>query len=42
MEDEIVGLETGNFEDFESFDEVLEAYLKQQKKFDPTCIYSAT
>ena len=29
--DEIVGLETGNFEDFESFDEVLEAYLKQQK-----------
>ena len=31
--DEIVGLETGNFEDFESFDEVLEAYLKQQKNF---------
>ena len=29
--DEIVGLETGNFEDFESFDEVLEAYLNNRK-----------
>ena len=31
--DELLGLETGNFEDFKSFDEVLQAYLKQQRNF---------
>lgn len=31
--DELLGLETGNFEDFQSFDEILEAYLKQQRYF---------
>lgn len=29
--DEIIGLQTGNFEEFESFDQVLDAYLKQQR-----------
>lgn len=31
--DELLGLETGNFEDFKSFDELLQAYLKQQRNF---------
>lgn len=31
--DELLGLETGRFEDFKSFDEVLEAFLKQQRLF---------
>lgn len=31
--DELLGLETGRFEDFQSFDEILEAYLKQQRYF---------
>lgn len=31
--DELLGLETGKFEDFKSFDEVLEAFLKQQRLF---------
>ena len=31
--DELLGPETGNFEDFKTFDEVLEAYLKQQRYF---------
>lgn len=31
--DELLGLETGRFEDFKSFDEILEAYLKQQRYF---------
>ncbi|MBQ7370673.1 MAG: glycyl radical protein [Blautia sp.] len=31
--EELLGLETGNFEDFQSFDELLEAYLKQQRYF---------
>lgn len=31
--DELLGIETGNFEDFKSFDEVLEAFLKQQRYF---------
>ncbi|MDY2725642.1 MAG: glycyl radical protein [Anaerostipes faecalis] len=31
--DEVIGLQTGKFEDFQSFDEVLEAYLKQQRYF---------
>ena len=31
--DEILGLETGNFEDFKSFDDLLQAYLKQQRNF---------
>ncbi|SKB77358.1 formate C-acetyltransferase [Lachnospiraceae bacterium] len=31
--DELLGLETGDPSDFESFDEFLEAYLKQQKNF---------
>lgn len=31
--EEVIGLETGNFEDFQTFEEVLEAYLKQQKYF---------
>jgi formate C-acetyltransferase len=31
--DELLGLETGNPEEFETFDEFFEAYLKQQKNF---------
>ncbi|WP_301859595.1 glycyl radical protein [uncultured Megasphaera sp.] len=31
--DEQLGLETGDFEDFKSFDDVLQAYLKQQRYF---------
>lgn len=31
--DEQLGLETGRFEDFQSFDDVLQAYLKQQRNF---------
>ncbi len=31
--DELLGLETGKFEDFKSFDEILQAYLKQQRNF---------
>jgi len=31
--DEVIGLQTGEFEEFETFDEVLEAYLKQQRYF---------
>lgn len=31
--DEILGIETGEFEEFKSFDEILEAYLKQQRNF---------
>lgn len=31
--DELLGLETGNFADFQSFDQVLEAYLKQARNF---------
>lgn len=31
--DELLGLETGRFEDFKSFDELLQAYLKQQRNF---------
>lgn len=31
--DELLGLETGNFEDFQTFDELLEAYLAQQRYF---------
>ena len=31
--DELLGVETGRFEDFKSFEEVLEAYLKQQRYF---------
>jgi len=31
--DEVIGLQTGEFEDFKTFDEVLEAYLKQQRYF---------
>lgn len=31
--DELLGLETGNFEDFETFEDLLEAYLKQQRNF---------
>lgn len=31
--DEVLGLETGNFEDFQSFDDLLQAYLKQQRNF---------
>ena len=31
--DEVLGLETGNFEDFKSFDDLLQAYLKQQRNF---------
>ena len=31
--DELLGLETGEFEDFETFDDLLEAYLKQQRYF---------
>lgn len=31
--DEVLGIETGNFEDFKSFDDVLQAYLKQQRLF---------
>lgn len=31
--DEVIGLETGNPEDFKTFDEFLAAYLKQQKEF---------
>lgn len=31
--DEVIGLETGEFEAFQSFDEVLSAFLKQQRYF---------
>lgn len=31
--DELLGLETGNFEDFQSFDQLFEAFLKQQRNF---------
>lgn len=31
--DELLGLETGNFEDFKTFDELFEAFLKQQRYF---------
>lgn len=31
--DELLGVETGKFDDFKSFDEFLEAYLKQQRYF---------
>lgn len=31
--DELLGLETGEFESFKSFDEVLDAFLKQQRNF---------
>lgn len=31
--DEVLGLETGRFEDFKSFDQLLDAYLKQQRNF---------
>lgn len=31
--DEVLGLETGNFEDFKTFDELFEAFLKQQRYF---------
>lgn len=31
--DELLGLETGNFTEFQSFEEVLEAYLKQARNF---------
>lgn len=31
--DEVIGLQTGEFEEFKTFDEVLEAYLKQQRYF---------
>lgn len=31
--DELLGLKTGKFEDFQSFEEILEAYLKQQRYF---------
>ncbi|MCD8020421.1 MAG: glycyl radical protein [Clostridiales bacterium] len=31
--EEVIGLKTGEAEDFQSFDEFLEAYLKQQKNF---------
>lgn len=31
--DEVLGLETGNFEDFRTFDELFEAFLKQQRYF---------
>lgn len=31
--DELLGLETGNFEEFKSFDDLLQAYLKQQRNF---------
>ncbi|MGN1014832.1 MAG: glycyl radical protein [Butyricicoccus sp.] len=31
--DELLGLETGTFEDFQSFEEVLDAYLKQARNF---------
>ncbi len=31
--DEVLGLQTGEFEDFKSFDELLDAYLKQQRNF---------
>lgn len=31
--DELLGLETGRFEDFQTFDELLEAFLKQQRYF---------
>ncbi|MCD8357404.1 MAG: glycyl radical protein [Clostridia bacterium] len=31
--DELLGIETGRFEDFQSFDEVLDAFLQQQRLF---------
>ncbi|MBR1384938.1 MAG: glycyl radical protein [Ruminococcus sp.] len=31
--DEVIGLQTGEAEDFESFDQFLDAYLRQQKNF---------
>jgi formate C-acetyltransferase len=31
--DEVIGLQTGEFTDFQTFDELLEAFLKQQKYF---------
>lgn len=31
--EELLGLETGRFEDFQTFDEVLQAFLKQQREF---------
>lgn len=31
--DEVLGLETGNFEDFKTFDELFDAFLKQQRYF---------
>lgn len=31
--DEIIGLETGKFEEYQNFEELLDAYLKQQRNF---------
>lgn len=31
--EELLGLETGRFEDFQTFDDVLQAFLKQQREF---------